>query len=196
MIPGSKQRRVWTIGHSKHDLVQFIDLLKSNQITVLADVRSVPMSKIAPQFNEATLKIHLANNRIQYIFLGKELGGRPQGDEMYDNQGRVYYNRLAESTLFKSGISRIENGINEFNIAIMCSEGKPEGCHRHLLIGRVLNELNYMVINIMADGTLKEYRELVPETTQYFLPNMGEEESWKSILPVRPEFQQNDSLHD
>lgn len=196
MIPGSKPKRVWTIGHSKHNLEQFIELLKSNQITALADVRSVPVSKIAPQFNEASLKVHLANNRIQYIFLGKELGGRPLDNEMYDKQGRVYYNRLANSTLFKSGLARIEKGMIEFNVAIMCSEGKPDGCHRHLLIGRVLNNLGYKVTNIMVDGSLREYSELVPETNQYLLPDFGEEESWKSILPVRQESQRSDSFYD
>jgi len=189
-------RRVWTIGHSKHEIDRFLELLKENQITALVDVRTIPMSKMAPQFNEAALRAALSKAGINYIPMGKELGGRPSEDDLYDKDGRVFYNRLAESDLFKSGVERIEKGCGQFNIAIMCSEGKPEGCHRHLLVGRVLNGLGFEVMNILADGSIKSYGELTPETNQFSLIELGEEESWKSVLPVRQESQQSDFLYD
>ena len=189
-------RRVWTIGHSRHELDRFFELLKENQITALVDVRTIPMSKMAPQFNEAALRVALSSVGINYIPMGKELGGRPNEDYMYDKDGRVFYNRLAESDLFKSGIERIEKGCCQFNIAIMCSEGKPEGCHRHLLVGRVLNRLGYEVLNILVDGSVKSFNELTPETNQFSLIEFGEEESWKSALPVRQESPQSDSFYD
>lgn len=189
-------RRVWTIGHSKHEIDQFLELLKENQITALVDVRTIPMSKMAPQFNETALRATLSKVGINYIPMGKELGGRPNEDDFYDKDGRVFYNRLAESDLFKSGVERIERGCGQFNIAIMCSEGKPEGCHRHLLLGRVLNGLGFEVMNILADGSIKSFSELMPETNQFSLIEFGEEESWKSVLPVRQESQQSDSFYD
>ena len=189
-------RRVWTIGHSRHEIDRFLALLTENQITALVDVRTIPMSKMAPQFNEAALKTTLSKSKITYISMGKELGGRPNEDDMYDSEGRVFYKRLAESELFKSGIERIEKGCGQFNIAIMCSEGKPEGCHRHLLVGRVLNGLGYEVLNILVDGSIKSFAELAPEINQISLIEFGEEESWKSVLPVRQESPQSDSFYD
>lgn len=190
------RKPIWTIGHSKHEIDRFIEILSQNQISAVVDVRTIPMSKMAPQFNEAALRAALAKVEINYISMGKELGGRPSEDEMYDGDGRVYYNRLAESDLFKSGIERIEKGCSHFNIAIMCSEGKPEGCHRHLLVGRVLNALGFEVLNILVDGSIKSFSELTPETNQFSLIEFGEEESWKSVLPVRQESPQSDSFYD
>ena len=162
----------------------------------MVDVRTYRSSKMAPQFNEQTLKSSLSAQGISYLEMGNELGGRPSEDNMYDSDGRVFYNKLAESNFFKSGIQRLLNGIAEYRIAIMCSEGKPDGCHRHLLIGRVLTDLNVHVENILVDGTTKNYRELSPEPTQMPLLDLGEEEPWKSILPVRQESQQSDSFFD
>jgi len=188
--------RIWTIGHSRHEIQQFIEILKKHEISALVDVRTYRSSKMAPQFNEQTLKSSLSAQGISYLEMGNELGGRPSEDNMYDSDGRVFYNKLAESNFFKSGIQRLLNGIAEYRIAIMCSEGKPDGCHRHLLIGRVLTDLNVHVENILVDGTTKNYRELSPEPTQMPLLDLGEEEPWKSILPVRQESQQSDSFFD
>ena len=189
-------RRVWTIGHSRHELVAFLELLKDNEISALVDVRTIPMSRMAPQFNEGSLKKALTETAITYISMGKELGGRPSEDFMYDSEGRVFYNKLAESEIFKTGVERVLKGSDKFNIVIMCSEGKPDGCHRHLLIGRVLHEMGIEVVNILVDGSLKNYKQLSPEESQMPLIDLGEEEPWKSVLPVRQESQQSDSSYD
>jgi len=188
--------RIWTIGHSRHEIEEFIQILKRHEISALVDVRTYRSSKMAPQFNEPALKNSLSAQGISYLAMGDELGGRPNEDNMYDSDGRVFYNKLADSELFKSGIHRLLNGIMDYRIAIMCSEGKPDGCHRHLLIGRVLNDLNVDVENILIDGTTKNYKELSPEPTQMPLLDLGEEEPWKSILPVRQESQPSDSFVD
>ena len=196
MTSNGGARRVWTVGHSRHELEEFINLLKDNGITALVDVRTVPMSRMAAQFNEGSLKKALSAAAITYISMGKELGGRPSEDFMYDSEGRVLYNKLAESELFKMGIDRILTGSENFNIVIMCSEGKPEGCHRHLLIGRVLHEMGIDVVNILVDGSLKDYKKLTPEESQMPLIDIGEEKPWKSVLPVRQESQQSNSSYD
>lgn len=189
-------KRVWTVGHSRHEIVTFLDHLKNNEINVVVDVRTIPISRMAPQFNEGSIKKVLMAAGIAYISMGKELGGRPEEDFMYDSEGRVLYNRLAQSDLFKHGVDRVVKGTDQFNLAIMCSEGKPDGCHRHLLIGRVLHEMGIEVLNILVDGSVRKYRELSPEVSQMPLIDLGEEEPWKSILPVRQESQQSDSFYD
>ena len=188
------QRTIWTIGHSRHELVDLLGLIQKFQIEVIVDVRTTPMSKMTPQFNEAVLNKFLISNNIKYIPMGKELGGRPDDLSMYDKSGRVLYNKLAVSDLFKNGINRIVNGTKENRIALLCSEGKPEACHRHLLIGRVLSEKGFNVINIYPDGQSKSYIELTKSDDQLTLMEVGGEKEWKSVLPVRQESRQNDSF--
>jgi len=189
---GSQRMKVWTIGHSRHEFGEFAKLLEQNSIEVVVDVRTIPSSKMAPQFNEIALRKALEERNLEYIFMGKELGGRPDGAHMYDEKGHVLYNKLAESDLFNAGIERLLNGISKYRVAIMCSEGKPEGCHRHLLISRVLQESNVEVFHILTDGSLIAYQELAKEDNQIALIELEGGEPWKSVLSVRQVSQQND----
>ena len=91
---GSADRRrveLWTIGHSNHPLESFISLLKSFRIDVVADVRAHPYARYASHFSQAPLRRLLADAGLQYVFMGRELGGRPDEPELYDSDGRVLY---------------------------------------------------------------------------------------------------------
>jgi uncharacterized protein (DUF488 family) len=68
---------ILTIGHSNHALGMFIQLLKAINIEVLVDIRSNPYSRFTPQFNKDNLKKAIQASGMKYLFLGKELGGRP-----------------------------------------------------------------------------------------------------------------------
>src|ERR1700687_2127447 len=86
---------LFTVGHSNHPLQVFLELLKAHQIHVLVDVRSHPYSRYVPQFNCDELQDVLKCAGLRYLFLGKELGGRPEGKEFYDEEGHALYSRLA-----------------------------------------------------------------------------------------------------
>ncbi len=44
--------RILTIGHSNHPIEQFIALAQGAGVSAIADVRSFPVSRYAPQFNK------------------------------------------------------------------------------------------------------------------------------------------------
>jgi hypothetical protein len=127
-----------TIGHSNQALDAFLGLLRQHSIEAVADVRTVPWSRYVPVFNAKRLHETLAEHGIDYVPLGAELGGRPAGEEFYDEQGHVLYGRLAASPAFQQGIDRVLRGARSHRIALLCSEENPSRYHRHLLIGRVL----------------------------------------------------------
>lgn len=136
----SRGGSVFTIGHSNHSAEKFVGLLKGHGIEVVADVRSQPYSRHAPHFNAKDIEATLSDNGIGRLFLGLELGGRPIGEEFYDADGRVDYARIESSRPFLDGIHQLERGIRDRRIALLCSEEDPAGCHRRLLVGRVLGE--------------------------------------------------------
>ena len=70
---------LYTVGHSNHPIGRFIELINAAGIELIVDVRSVPFSRFAPQFNRAALEKSLASARIGYHYLGDLLGGRPGG---------------------------------------------------------------------------------------------------------------------
>jgi len=63
-----KEKIIWTIGHSTHPPDEFISLLTSFQISLVADIRNYLGSKRFPHFNKEALQISLLQNNIN-IFI-------------------------------------------------------------------------------------------------------------------------------
>jgi uncharacterized protein (DUF488 family) len=152
------QLSVFTIGHSTHSLERFIALLKQHDITALGDVRSRPYSRVTPQFNREDLKKELRRVGVAYVFLGKELGARSEDPSCYEG-GRVQYDRLAQTEMFRQGIDRVREGMNKYRLALMCAEKEPLECHRTVLVARHLDALGIPVLHILADGRLECHAE-------------------------------------
>lgn len=151
---------IYTIGHSNHTLERFIALLKQHGINALGDVRSEPYSRVNPQFNRDTLKAALWKNGITYIFLGKELGARSEDPSCYV-QGKVQYDCLAQSALFRKGIDSVLERMQGCRLAIMCAEKDPLDCHRTILVARHLDSLGIAIEHILPDGSLETHRQAV-----------------------------------
>ena len=176
---------VYTVGHSNHSLEKFLGLLAANRIEVLVDVRSSPYSRYATWYNREPLKASLSQAGIKYIFLGDKLGGLPDGDEFYDEEHHVDYRRIAASPAFAEGIDRLMTGIPDYRIAVMCGEENPTDCHRNLLIGKVLADMDVEVVHIRGDGAL-EPRGDSRAPAQLALGHEGEEAEWRSTRSVSP----------
>jgi uncharacterized protein (DUF488 family) len=172
-----------TIGHSNHPLERFLALLRGEGVEVVADVRTAPYSRFAVQHNREALKAALERARIKYAFLGRELGGRPEGDEYYDEEGHVLYGRVAASSLFAAGIERLERGLKDYRVAIMCSEEDPTHCHRRLLVTRVLLDRGVDVVHVRGDGRRQRDGELAA-LSQGDIFNGFEEKAWRSTRSV------------
>jgi uncharacterized protein (DUF488 family) len=178
---------VWSIGHSNQDLDGFLALLDKHGIEAVADVRSTPRSGYSPQFDQPALTKALRDAGKYYVFLGDELGGRPDGEEYYDRDGHVRYDLVARSRPFLSGIDRLVEGARRHRVAIMCSEEDPSNCHRRLLIARVLPGMGVDVIHLRGDGALQDDSELAPHveaSVQADLFGGGERSTWRSVRPV------------
>ncbi len=144
-----------TIGHSHHSMERFIGLLRRYGITAVADVRSSPYSSYCPQFNREVLAADLMQADIDYVFMGKELGARPDDPSCYEN-GRVNFLKLAERTEFREGLEHLREGMKKHRIALMCAEKEPLECHRMILICRNLRQFGIRIRHILADGSIEE----------------------------------------
>ena len=151
---------VFTVGHSNHSVERFTGLLRENGIEMVADVRSHPYSRHVPHFNARSLVEILSNYGIGYLFLGRELGGRPKGEIFYDSDDRVDYALVGRSRSFLDGISRLEQEIRTRTVALLCSEEDPTRCHRRLLVGRALEELGFTLRHIRGDGNVETEEDM------------------------------------
>lgn len=141
---------IYTVGHSNYSTDEFLRILGAYGIQIIVDVRSAPYSKYCPQFNKDIIEKSSQCKGIKYLFLGKELGARPNDPNCYSH-GSVSFDRLKESELFKAGIARLQEGIkNNCVLALMCSEKEPISCHRTILISRVLSDAGVEVRHILS----------------------------------------------
>lgn len=152
-------RRVLTIGHSTLPLETFLAMLERAGVTAVADVRSSPFSRRVPHFSRDELRVALTARGIKYVFLGKELGGRPRASNLYCD-GVANYEKMAQEPDFLKGIERVTSGAREHTIALMCSEHNPLDCHRCLLVGRALAERHLSVGHILNNGEVADQQEI------------------------------------
>ena len=193
---------IWTVGHSNHKIETFLDLLTRHRIEILVDVRSSPYSGYASHFNKEAIQDPIEQQGIKYLFLGDLIGGRAEGAEFYDDDGRVLYAKVARSEKFQQGIGRVMDGVAKYRVALMCGEEDPADCHRRLLIGRVLGERGVRVMHIRGDGRIESEEDLAAELQfqktkgQMTLFDTEEPDEWKStrsVLPKSPPQNSSDS---
>ncbi len=165
---------LFTIGHSNHRLVAFIEMLKAKAIEVVVDIRSAPYSRYVPQYNKAEIAKSLEETELQYLYLGDGLGGKPRDPGIAALPVEEKYVRIAESAQFQQGLDRLEKGLAAgWRIALMCAEENPLKCHRHMLVARELELVRHVpVYHLRVDGTsLRALKKLVDSPEQMRLFN-------------------------
>lgn len=155
---------IYSIGHGNKKIEDFIDELKSFRIDFLLDIRSKPYSKWNPEFNQTQLKIEIEKHGITYVFVGDILGGLPEDRSCYNHDGKVVYDLIKEKDFFKEGLERLTTANSKrINLAIMCSESKPEECHRSKLIGQELLKKGISLKHIVSNKKIKSQQTVMNE---------------------------------
>jgi uncharacterized protein (DUF488 family) len=135
---------MWTIGHSTRPIGEFIGLLLTHGIQVLADVRITPYSRHNPQFHSDALAKSLADAGIQYRHM-PALGGRrktrPDSVNVgWRNESFRGYADYMQTREFGDALEKLIATGRQLPVAIMCAEAVPWRCHRSLisdaLVGR------------------------------------------------------------
>jgi hypothetical protein len=175
---------VWTIGHSNHGLDEFARLLVREQIEFLVDVRSFPYSRYAPQFNREQFELAMNRRGVRYLFMGEELGGRPTREDHYDGEGHALYGPMSEEATFTPAVERLLEGARRHRIALVCSEGDPQNCHRRLLVGKVLADRGVELRHILPDGTIRTELSVALSEDRAQGSFFAEETPWRSTQSV------------
>jgi uncharacterized protein (DUF488 family) len=171
-MDNESRHRLLSVGHSNHDLDRFLGLLHGAGITAVADVRSSPFSRRLPQFNRPELERALREHGIAYLFLGEELGGRPQRPDLYTD-GVADYERMRKTSAFRSGLERLIEGAEDHTAAMLCSEADPLDCHRGLMITPALVECGLSPLHLLRDGKVETTPEMEERLLAEIRPGQG-----------------------
>ena len=70
----------YTVGHSTHTLEEFVEMLRIAQVTLVADIRTVPKSRTNPQYNKEVLPESLAAFQVAYEHIAgvERILGKPE----------------------------------------------------------------------------------------------------------------------
>ena len=163
--------KLYTIGHSQHDIKYFVRMLKKHNINYILDVRSTPYSKYAEQYNKENIEKYVSQKGIKYSFMGKFFGARPSEKELYCDEGYLDFERVRKSERFIKGFDNVMLGLQrENNIAFMCTEKDPFDCHRAILVARAFDLAGVEVNHILADGTLQHQNILNERLLNKYFP--------------------------
>jgi len=159
------RKEIYTIGHSNAPAEMVLSLLREQRIDTLVDVRSLPASKHAPQFNRLAFARTLAAAGVRYLFMGAWLGGRPRDPRCYKDGvvprgnanylARVDYAKVAAQPQYQQAVRDLVHIAQSRRTAIMCSEENPRHCHRLHLIAQTLTARGMAVYHIRHRGPLE-----------------------------------------
>jgi uncharacterized protein (DUF488 family) len=146
--PDLTKSRVFTIGHGLLEREQLLELLRSHGVDTIIDVRSQPHSARAPQFNREALE---RVSGVTYRWM-PALGGRPPAHLRIEGTDAPDYERMAREPETRAALDEIAALTSQRSIALMCSESRPEECHRSRMLEPELARRGVWVEHILHSG--------------------------------------------
>ena len=152
---------IYTIGHSTRPAEEFIRILQSFGIELLADIRTIPRSRHNPQYDQAELQKLLSAAHIEYVHLAA-LGGlrhakKDSVNMAWKNQSFRGYADYMQTAEFRGAVQNLISLAAKQRTAIMCSEAVPWRCHRSL-VGDALLVRGVEVEDIMGEGSSRPHK--------------------------------------
>lgn len=151
----------FTMGFSNRTWDQTIDILLSQHIERLADIRTLPGSKRTPQFNLENLQEKLPESGVEYIHM-KSLGGlrKPIKDSSLNaawrNDGFRGYADYMQSPAFEESLEALIRLMTEKRTVYVCTEAVFWRCHRQL-VSDALHIRGYRIGHIMGPGKVQAH---------------------------------------
>ena len=135
----------FTIGHSTRSIDEFVHLLRAAEVTLVADIRSVPRSRTNPQYNKDVLPATLVAYGIDYVH-SAQLGGLRSKSKtiaettngFWENRSFQNYADYALTPPFQEGLDQLLALGAKQRCAIMCSEAVWWRCHRRIVTDHLL----------------------------------------------------------
>jgi uncharacterized protein (DUF488 family) len=159
-MPTESPLTIFTIGHSTHPIVSFIEQLQAHRIAQLIDIRTIPKSRRNPQFNSDALAASLHAASIAYVHM-KDLGGlrHPRKDSINRGWRNDSFRGYADYMQTEEFSGALAGAVERAKIAptvFMCAEALPWRCHRSL-VSDALIVRGIRVLEIIGPAKPKEH---------------------------------------
>ncbi|MEY9604634.1 uncharacterized protein (DUF488 family) [Bradyrhizobium japonicum] len=130
---------LYTIGYEGTDIDRFVATLKAVGVTLLADVRALPLSR-KKGFSKNRLRERIEAEGMRYVHIGA-LGDPKNGREAaragrYDEFRRIYGKHLAQAES-QQALKELAALVRKQPTCLMCFEREPTECHRLIVAGQL-----------------------------------------------------------
>jgi uncharacterized protein (DUF488 family) len=153
---------VYTLGFSNRTWDVTVAILESFQIGRLVDIRTLPGSRFAPQFNQEHLERALPAAGVEYIHM-KKLGGlrKLKGEDPTNagltNAGFRAYADYMQTEEFRQVLDELIRLFQEKRTVYVCTEAVFWRCHR-ALVSDALTALGYKPGHIFGIGQSRPHK--------------------------------------
>jgi uncharacterized protein (DUF488 family) len=137
---------------------EFVALLQSAEVTLVADVRTVPRSRTNPQYNRDVLPQELEPFGIGYEHIaalgglrGKRHDVSPSVNAFWQNESFHNYADYAMGESFRGGLARLRELGHARRCVVMCAETVWWRCHRRI-VADYLIAAGESVLHILGPG--------------------------------------------
>lgn len=149
-------KTLFTIGYEGASLADFLATLQVAQISILVDVRDVPLSR-KPGFSKKSLAMHLAEIGVDYHH-ARELGDPKAGREAarkgdYVGFEAIFRDHLARDESQSALACVIDIAISR-SACLFCFERDPVVCHRSIVADAVTGRSAFQVKHLGVRGGL------------------------------------------
>jgi uncharacterized protein (DUF488 family) len=143
-------KKLFTIGFTKKSAEEFFNILKENEIDLIADVRLNNSGQLAGFTKKRDLIFFLSLFNIDFIHLidfapTKELRNAYHSNWDFEAYGKSYRDLLKSREAIKNISGSV---LMHKNVCLLCSEAGAEKCHRSLAALEIAKEFNVPIFDL------------------------------------------------
>lgn len=122
---------LFTVGYEGKTVDSFLDLLTGSAVTVLVDVRELPLSR-KPGFSKTRLQKILADHGIEYVPMRSLGSPRDLREELREggDYGTFFAGYREHLGRQDGPLATLTGLLSEQAVCLMCYEADPARCHR------------------------------------------------------------------
>lgn len=121
--------RIYTLGTGSRSEAEIAKILSKYQIQVLADIRRSTRSPL-PHLRRENIQTLCRDSKVEYIYLGNELGSERESGRVDD----------LDPALYQRGLSILKSLARTRGLLILCHEPEPERCNRRSIAAEMTSE--------------------------------------------------------
>ena len=169
---------IYSIGYSGFSIDDFINSIRSKEISAVVDVRSLPYSKFFSDYNKDCLEQKLKRAGIFYRNYATEFGAKQDEKRYFSKENYLDFELFAKSISFLKGFDKLKDGMAQnYSFVLMCAEKDPINCHRTILVSRCFHDAGYKVIHLLPNNITMTQDAIENRLLKKYFPNIDKNQT-------------------